>query len=173
MSHSTLLGWLALDTRVEVDLSSKGEKKKIKVTEWQCDHSWRGSRGKAEGRNISCSMGSAAGLTAGGQILRKSSPRIGTASSIRRVQIKFSPLAAHSIVLAWRIPGTGKPGRLRSMGLHRVRYDWSDSAAAAAALAEHLLCTRHYPWDTGHWAKTDPGVATFNSPWELKLRNYT
>ena len=57
MSHSTLLGWLALDTRVEVDLSSKGEKKKIKVTEWQCDHSWRGSRGKAEGRNISCSMG--------------------------------------------------------------------------------------------------------------------
>ena len=30
---STLLGWLALDTRVEVDLSSKGEKKKIKVTE--------------------------------------------------------------------------------------------------------------------------------------------
>ena len=28
-----MLGWLALDTRVEVELSSKGEKKKIKVTE--------------------------------------------------------------------------------------------------------------------------------------------
>ena len=32
-------------------------------------------------------------------------------------------LANHSIVLAWRIPGTGKPGGLLSMGSHRVRYD--------------------------------------------------
>ena len=29
----------------------------------------------------------------------------------------------HSSVLAWRIPGTGKPGGLPSMGLHRVRHD--------------------------------------------------
>ena len=41
-------------------------------------------------------------------------------------------MAAHSSVLAWRIPGTGKPGGLPSMGSHRVRYDWSDLAAAAA-----------------------------------------
>ena len=41
-------------------------------------------------------------------------------------------MAIHSRVLAWRIPGTGKPGRLPSMGLHRVVHDWSDSAAAAA-----------------------------------------
>ena len=41
-------------------------------------------------------------------------------------------MAAHSSVLAWRIPGTGKPGRLPSIGSHRVRYDWSDLAAAAA-----------------------------------------
>ena len=26
-------------------------------------------------------------------------------------------------VLAWRIPGTGEPGGLPSMGLHRVRHD--------------------------------------------------
>ena len=26
-------------------------------------------------------------------------------------------------VLAWRIPGTGEPGGLQSMGLHRVRHD--------------------------------------------------
>ena len=39
-------------------------------------------------------------------------------------------MATHSSVLAWRIPGTGEPGR--SMGLHRVRHDWSDLAAAAA-----------------------------------------
>ena len=29
-------------------------------------------------------------------------------------------MAAHSSVLAWRIPGTGEPGGLPSMGSHRV-----------------------------------------------------
>ena len=29
-------------------------------------------------------------------------------------------MAIHSSVLAWRIPGTGEPGGLPSMGLHRV-----------------------------------------------------
>ena len=42
-------------------------------------------------------------------------------------------MATHSSVLAWRIPGTGEPGRLLFMGSHRVRHDWSDLAAAAAA----------------------------------------
>ena len=42
-------------------------------------------------------------------------------------------MAIHSSVLAWRIPGTGEPGRLPSMGSHRVGHDWSDLAAAAAA----------------------------------------
>ena len=37
-------------------------------------------------------------------------------------------MATHSSVLAWRIPGTGEPGGLPSMGLHRVEYDWSDLA---------------------------------------------
>ena len=41
-------------------------------------------------------------------------------------------MATHSRVLAWRIPGTVEPGGLPSMGLHRVRHDWSDLAAAAA-----------------------------------------
>ena len=39
-------------------------------------------------------------------------------------------MATHSSTLAWRIPGTGEPGGLPSMGSHRVRHDWSDSAAA-------------------------------------------
>ena len=42
----------------------------------------------------------------------------------------------HSSILAWRIPGTGEPGGLLSMGLHRVGHDWSDLAAAAAAAAQ-------------------------------------
>ena len=32
-------------------------------------------------------------------------------------------MATHSSVLAWRIPGTGKPGGLKSLGSHRVRHD--------------------------------------------------
>ena len=39
-------------------------------------------------------------------------------------------MATHSSVLAWRIPGTGEPGGLLSMGSHRVGHDWSDLAAA-------------------------------------------
>ena len=38
-------------------------------------------------------------------------------------------IAAHSSVLAWRIPGTGEPGVLLSMGSHRVGHDWSNLAA--------------------------------------------
>ena len=41
-------------------------------------------------------------------------------------------MATHSSILAWRIPGTGEPGGLPSMGSHRVGRDWSNLAAAAA-----------------------------------------
>ena len=34
-------------------------------------------------------------------------------------------MAAHSSILAWEIPWTGKPGGLQSMGLQRVRHDWA------------------------------------------------
>ena len=44
-------------------------------------------------------------------------------------------MATHSSVLALRIPGTGEPGGLPSMGSHRVGHDWSDLAAAAAEAA--------------------------------------
>ena len=42
-------------------------------------------------------------------------------------------MATHSSVLAWRIPRTGEPGGLPSMGSHRVGHNWGDLAAAAAA----------------------------------------
>ena len=32
-------------------------------------------------------------------------------------------MAAHSSVLAWRIPGTGEPGGLLSLGSYRVGHD--------------------------------------------------
>ena len=51
-------------------------------------------------------------------------------------------MATHSRVLAWRIPGTGEPSGLPSLGSHRVGHDWRDSAAAAAAESAKL----HF-WD--------------------------
>ena len=68
-------------------------------------------------------------------------------------------MAPHSSTLAWRIPGTGEPGGLPSMGSHRVGHDWSDLAAAAAASSPwtppfYSLCvsvisvpSRHSVWD--------------------------
>ena len=56
-------------------------------------------------------------------------------------------MATHSRILAWRTPGTGEPGGLPSLGLHRVGHDWSDlaAAAAAAAAAASILAWR-IPW---------------------------
>ena len=58
-------------------------------------------------------------------------------------------MATHSSVLAWRIPGTGEPGGLPSMGSHSVGHDWSDLAAAAAGcfhvtVAELSNCNRDH-----------------------------
>ena len=49
-------------------------------------------------------------------------------------------MAPHSSTLAWRILWTEEPGGLLSMGLHRVRHDWSDLAcmhALAKEMATH------------------------------------
>ena len=36
-------------------------------------------------------------------------------------------MATHSRTLAWKIPWTGEPGSLQSMGLQTVRHDWATS----------------------------------------------
>ena len=51
-------------------------------------------------------------------------------------------MATHSSILAWRIPGTGEPGGLPSMGSHRVGHDWSDLAAAAAVTSWWVKFTK-------------------------------
>ena len=65
----------------------------------------------------------------------------------------------YSSVLAWRLPGTGEPSGLLSMGSHRVGHDWSNLAAAAAAAAPYLppekpACrsrsnSKHWTWNNG------------------------
>ena len=42
-------------------------------------------------------------------------------------------MATHSSVLAWRIPGTGEPCGLPSMGSHRVGHDWNDSSSSSSS----------------------------------------
>ena len=59
-------------------------------------------------------------------------------------------MAPHSSVLAWRIPGTGKPGGLPSMGLHRVRHDWSELAAAAHTHT-HTHTLKYYSTISKEW----------------------
>ena len=44
-------------------------------------------------------------------------------------------MATHSSVLAWRIPGTGEPGGLLSMGSRRVGHDWSNLQQQQSQLA--------------------------------------
>ena len=45
-------------------------------------------------------------------------------SDILECEVRWlKEMATHSSVLAWRIPWTEKPGRLQSMGSHRVGHD--------------------------------------------------
>ena len=58
-------------------------------------------------------------------------------------------MATHSRILAWRIPRTGEPGGLLSMGSHRVRHDWSDLAAAAGHITSErprIISTFQHLW---------------------------
>ena len=62
-------------------------------------------------------------------------------------------MATHSSILAWKIPWTEEPGRLRSMGSQRVGHDRAISHSFI-----HLICSqermflafqsedKHFPW---------------------------
>ena len=43
-------------------------------------------------------------------------------------------MAAHSSILAWKIPWTEEPGRLQSMGSQRVRHNWATSLTHSRTL---------------------------------------
>ena len=43
-------------------------------------------------------------------------------------------MATHSSALFWRIPGTGEPAGLSSMGSHRIGHDRNDLAVAVSCL---------------------------------------
>ena len=43
--------------------------------------------------------------------------------SLGREDLLEKGMAIHSSILAWKIPWTGEPGRLQSMGSQRVGHD--------------------------------------------------
>ena len=54
-------------------------------------------------------------------------------------------MATHSSVLAWRIPGMGKPGGLPSMGSHRVRHRLKRlSSSSTGVYAATIFIIHHY-----------------------------
>ena len=75
----------------------------------------------------------------------KSQTRLSDFTFTFHFQALEKEMATHSSVLAWRIPGTGEPGGLPSLGSHRVGHDWSDLAAAAT------ITQAPGPW---HWIQS-------------------
>ena len=53
----------------------------------------------------------------------KSRARLSDFTSTFHFHALEKEMATHSSVLPWRIPGTGEPGGLPSMGSHRAGYD--------------------------------------------------
>ena len=48
-------------------------------------------------------------------------------------------MAAHSSILAWRIPWKKELGRLQSKGLQRARHDWATKSQVAACIPQNWL----------------------------------
>ena len=53
-------------------------------------------------------------------------------------------MATHSSILAWEIPCSEEPGRLQSMGLQRVGFNWAHTYARTAILS---YFEKSYPRD--------------------------
>ena len=50
-------------------------------------------------------------------------------------------MAAHSSILAWRIPWTEEPGGLQSMGSQRVGHDWVTKTTDNGVCVECISCS--------------------------------
>ena len=59
-------------------------------------------------------------------------------------------MATHSSILAWKTPWTEEPGRLQSIGTHKVRHGWSNLAWSTHGLqSTRLLCPWNSPGKSG------------------------
>ena len=78
---------------------------------------------------------------------------------------------SHSSILAWRVPGTEKPGGLPSMGSHTVGCDLSDLVAAAACtpMCIAALFTIAKTWKPPKCPSTDERI---NKMWYMYRVEY-
>ena len=51
-------------------------------------------------------------------------------------------MTIHSSILAWRIPWTEEPGGPQSIGLQRVRHDWSDLTCIYLNTQKFVVCLK-------------------------------
>ena len=72
-------------------------------------------------------------------------------------------MATHSSVLAWRIPETGEPGGLPSVGSQRVGHDWSDLAATQRSPCSLLRVSDVYYFEEQY------SLYQFKSKYESKM----
>ena len=104
VTHSSILVWEILQTEEHGGLQSIGLKR--------VEHDWSNFiclhakinmsfPGGSDGKEFTCNAGD-----------------LGLDSWVRKTP------ATHFIILAWRIPWKEEPGRLQSMGLQRVGYNW-------------------------------------------------
>ena len=78
-------------------------------------------------------------------------------------------MAIHSNVLAWRIPGTGEPGGLPSMGSHRVgqtevtqqQQQYILGASLVAQMVKASACSEGEPGSILGWGRS-PGEGNDN-----------
>ena len=78
-------------------------------------------------------------------------------------------MAPYSSTLVWKIPWMEEPGRLQSMGSHRVGQDWSD-LAAANSFPKRLFSSVQFsrvrlfltPWTTA--CQPSLSITNFQSP---------
>ena len=70
-------------------------------------------------------------------------------------------MATHSSILAWRIPWTEEPGRLQSMGSHRVGHDWAHACQTDERHQTREVALKGWEKALAHM--------TWNSWWQLSM----
>ena len=55
-------------------------------------------------------------------------------------------MATHSSILAWKIPWTEEPGGLQSVGLPRIRHDYSNLACTHTCTLKHVFVPYSFLW---------------------------
>ena len=66
-------------------------------------------------------------------------------------------MAAHSSILAWKIPWSVEPGRLLSMGSQRVGHDWATSLTSLHFTVPNKTVAYLYPFGVSNERDRIPG----------------